>query len=282
MLKAVKENFLELLIELLVPALILAGIIYFLTSGIFSGLSTGSISDLSKVIIQTVGILASLLAVASFFYLGKLEDDAIKLLDNLFKQIVNRRSLELRLLHMNSRVDLLKERALAKCRKCEHAEECKAKDEISPYFDKMKRNKDLITKDGTEDLAAMPTEIKKIFGRYDSKAIIRLTSSLCVLFLSILLAIFAYVDASTSLLISSIILVAIGTLFFFLTWSTMYSSHRTLREWFFDAMKMINMDDVVRAIDSYLSEELDLTLQNMDIPCKFPEPQSGRDPGVPQ
>jgi hypothetical protein len=46
---------------------------FFLTD-FYSALTVDSITDLSKTLIETVGILVGLLGVSSFFYLGKLEE----------------------------------------------------------------------------------------------------------------------------------------------------------------------------------------------------------------
>lgn len=192
------------------------GFNYFFFYSFFQNLIAQNINDLSKSIIQTVGILVSFFAVSSFFYLGKLDDNVFRVSSNFNKIIILEQELKLKMgLQKDSCEEFIK-----------RINEFPIKDNGNLWgLEEMKRKLDKICSETTEALKEFNNfriEFKELCSKMDSKTIGCLATSVSVFLISILLSIFAFVSSSSFFLFLSISSMIIGMILMITTWQFLY------------------------------------------------------------
>lgn len=242
---------------------------FFLTD-IYSALTAESIGDLSKTLIETVGILVSLLGVSSFFYLGKLEEIIDRDYSNaneLMRDSKEHKNVALRTYESHRKSEAL---WTEKCKACKKSETCSIKDTVSELGEQTKETEKLAERANklfeiNDALSKTIEDLSKFFENITVRALI---IGVAFFFLSIFFAIISFLTSYSVMLQLSVSFIVIGMIDMLYTWSNSYSLLSILRKNSFTYSNLRqSINDLVKVSESAEKSHNEL-ITNLKQLCK--------------
>jgi len=217
----------------------------------YSRLQSDEIVDLARTLIQTIGILASLVTVSGIFYIGKVGKLAQTFFSEATKSTSRITECLIALRNVDKWAEEISSEVADRCKKCGIARTC----QVREYFhqEMIKRTEGMMDhmKQVEMDvikLKGSPERMDASLRRSEYVVTTGWVSAICVLFLSIILSIMAYLTTNAAYLQWSIESLVAGMSALLIAWAISHSVFRTDQNLFHHFLAVYGQ------IDSYTLE----------------------------
>lgn len=222
---------------------------------LFSTLLPNEVVDLSKTLIQTTGILVSLIAASAFFYAGRLEQLAVSYLREANQLVTDITRSENEATECVEATEIAWQEWPKICRSCVLAKKCqsknKMKEDMEGFTETIKKYDEQI-----KELVKTSKEFPKQIAENVRVAIKIDTAywivAVAILLWSTLIAVIAYVNKSPKALLASVDFIAVGMIGIITSWIISYYISELLREGFHGIINVTsNINSLLFNLRSY-------------------------------